>query len=178
MRRNSVHRPSLVQAGKPIRRVAAELGISEGGLHNRVRQDRIDRGERPGVTTPESTGLAEARKRIRQRERKWRASSARFRSASQDGEDPALSLGAASWTLPLARGHRTSAIFSRMNPGGAHDWPEAAQAGDYRGGHRVPTDDSYCASIDRLTCVFPADVHEHPSTSGPAKSMRRRWRSS
>jgi transposase-like protein len=45
--------------------VAAELSISEGGLHNWVRQDQIDRGERPGRTTPESTELAKARKRIR-----------------------------------------------------------------------------------------------------------------
>lgn len=29
---------ALVRAGKPISRVAAELGISEGGLHNWVRQ--------------------------------------------------------------------------------------------------------------------------------------------
>ena len=36
---------ALVRAGRPISRVAVELGISEGGLHNWVRQDRIDRGE-------------------------------------------------------------------------------------------------------------------------------------
>jgi transposase len=59
---------ALVRAGKPISQVAAELGISEGGLHNWVRQDLIDRGVRPGVTTPESTELAKARKRIRQLE--------------------------------------------------------------------------------------------------------------
>ena len=65
--RNSEHGQSpLVRAGKPISRVAAELGISEGGLHNWIRQDQIDRGERPGLTTPESTELAKARKRIRQ----------------------------------------------------------------------------------------------------------------
>lgn len=59
---------ALVRAGKPISHVAAELGISEGGLHNWVRQDQIDRGVRPGVTTPEGTELAKARKRIRQLE--------------------------------------------------------------------------------------------------------------
>jgi transposase len=59
---------ALVRARKPISHVAAELEISEGGLHNWVRQDQIDRGVRPGVTTPESTELAKARKRIRQLE--------------------------------------------------------------------------------------------------------------
>ncbi len=42
--------------------------MSEGGLHNWVRQDRIDRGELPGVTTSESTELGRARKRIRELE--------------------------------------------------------------------------------------------------------------
>ena len=36
---------ALVRAGKPISRVAAELGISQSCLHNWVRQDLIDRGE-------------------------------------------------------------------------------------------------------------------------------------
>jgi transposase len=45
-----------------------ELGISEGGLHNWVRQDRIDRGELAGVTTSESAELRRARKRIRELE--------------------------------------------------------------------------------------------------------------
>jgi transposase len=59
---------ALVRAGRPISRVALELGVSEGGLHNWVRQDRIDRGELPGVTTSESAELRLARKRIRELE--------------------------------------------------------------------------------------------------------------
>ena len=59
---------ALVRAGRPISRVAVELGISEGGLHNWVRQDRIDRGEVTGVTTSESVELQRARKRIRELE--------------------------------------------------------------------------------------------------------------
>jgi transposase-like protein len=47
---------------------AAELGVSAAAIHNWVRQDQIDRGERPGVTTPESIELAKAKKRIRQLE--------------------------------------------------------------------------------------------------------------
>ena len=59
---------ALVRAGHPISRVAVELRVSEGGLHNWVRQDRIDRGELPGVTTSESAELRLARKRIRELE--------------------------------------------------------------------------------------------------------------
>jgi transposase len=59
---------ALVRADKPVSRVAAELGISEGGLHNWGGQDRIGRGERPGLRTPESTELTKARKRILQLE--------------------------------------------------------------------------------------------------------------
>ena len=59
---------ALVRAGRPISRVAVELGISEGGLHNWVRQDRIDRGELSGVTSAESAELSRAKRRIRELE--------------------------------------------------------------------------------------------------------------
>lgn len=59
---------ALVRAGKQIKQVAYELGISAGCLHTWVRQDRIDRGELTGVTTTESAELRAARKRIRELE--------------------------------------------------------------------------------------------------------------
>ena len=59
---------ALVRAGEPIRRVAAELGISQGGLHNWVRQDRIDRGVLAGISTSENADLRRANKRIRELE--------------------------------------------------------------------------------------------------------------
>ena len=59
---------ALVRAGKPISRVAAELGISQGGLHNWVRQDRIDHGEIEGISTKEHADLTRANKRIRELE--------------------------------------------------------------------------------------------------------------
>lgn len=59
---------ALVRAGKPITTAATELGISAAALHNWVRQDQIDRGERPGISTPESAALTKANKRIRQLE--------------------------------------------------------------------------------------------------------------
>lgn len=38
---------ALVRAGKPISRVAAELGIRQSCLHSWVRQDLIDRASLP-----------------------------------------------------------------------------------------------------------------------------------
>jgi transposase-like protein len=42
--------------------VARRLGVGEGTLGNWVRQERIDRGERAGLTTSEKAELAELRK--------------------------------------------------------------------------------------------------------------------
>jgi transposase len=59
---------ALVRAGKSITAAAVELGVSAAAIHNWVRSDQIDRGERPGITTPESIELVEAKKRIGQLE--------------------------------------------------------------------------------------------------------------
>ena len=58
------HAVALVRSGKQVKQTAYELGIRAGCLHNWVRQDQIDRGERPGTTTSESAELRAARKRI------------------------------------------------------------------------------------------------------------------
>ena len=44
--------------GRPIAQIAHELGIYDSTLGNWVRQDRIDRGEREGLTTDERAQLA------------------------------------------------------------------------------------------------------------------------
>ena len=59
---------ALVRAGKPITTAAVEPGVSAAAIHNWVRQDQIDREDRPGITTPERIELAKAKKRIRQLE--------------------------------------------------------------------------------------------------------------
>lgn len=59
---------ALIRSGKQVKQTAYELGISAGCLHNWVRQDQIDRGERPGVSTSESAELRAARRRIRELE--------------------------------------------------------------------------------------------------------------
>ena len=50
---------ALVRAGKPITTAAVELGVSAAAIYNWVRQDQIDRGERSGITTPESIDCRE-----------------------------------------------------------------------------------------------------------------------
>jgi transposase len=44
--------------GRPIAQIAQELGIYDSTLGNWVRQDRVDRGEREGLTTDERARLA------------------------------------------------------------------------------------------------------------------------
>ena len=45
-----------------VAQVARDLGVGEGSLGNWVRQARIDRGDRPGLTTAERTELAQLRR--------------------------------------------------------------------------------------------------------------------
>src|SRR5262245_10475334 len=59
---------ALVRAGQSVTKTAADLGITDTCLYGWVRQDRVDRGELPGVTTAESRELRKARRRIRELE--------------------------------------------------------------------------------------------------------------
>jgi transposase len=45
--------------GRPIAQIAYELGIYDSTLGNWVRQDRIDRGEREGLTSDERARLGQ-----------------------------------------------------------------------------------------------------------------------
>ena len=49
-------------SGKPIAEVARELGINDTTLGNWVNQDRVDRGEREGLSSDERQELAELRR--------------------------------------------------------------------------------------------------------------------
>jgi transposase-like protein len=54
----------LVQAGRPIAEVAEALGISDQSVCTWRRQDRIDRGLEPGLSSAERAELAAAKRRI------------------------------------------------------------------------------------------------------------------
>ncbi|KHL10758.1 UNVERIFIED_CONTAM: transposase [Mumia flava] len=55
----------LLAEGRTVASVAHDLDVSDQTLYNWRRQDRIDRGEQPGMTTAEHADLAAAKKRIR-----------------------------------------------------------------------------------------------------------------
>lgn len=54
----------LVEAGRPVVDVARDLGISAESIYTWRRQDRIDRGLQPGLTSLEKAELTAAKKRI------------------------------------------------------------------------------------------------------------------
>ena len=54
----------LVEAGRPIAEVAKALGISDQSISTWRRQDRIDRGLEPGLTSTEKGELVAAKRRI------------------------------------------------------------------------------------------------------------------
>ena len=58
----------LVEGGRKVSEVAADLEISEQTIHTWRRQARIDAGLEAGVTTSEHAELAAARRRIRELE--------------------------------------------------------------------------------------------------------------
>ena len=58
----------LLAAGRKVADVARDLGISEQAVYTWRRQERIDRGLAPGLSTGERTELAAAKRRIRELE--------------------------------------------------------------------------------------------------------------
>jgi len=54
----------LLAEGRSVASVAHDLDVSDQTIYNWRRQDRIDRGIQPGLTTAENAELAKAKKRI------------------------------------------------------------------------------------------------------------------
>jgi transposase-like protein len=54
----------LVASGRKVSEVGFDLKISEQTIYYWLRQDRIDRGLEPGLTTPEQAELRAAKARI------------------------------------------------------------------------------------------------------------------
>lgn len=58
----------LLRAGRSAAEVAADLGLSAQTIYNWRRQDEIDRGLRPGLSSTDHVELVAARRRIVQLE--------------------------------------------------------------------------------------------------------------
>lgn len=58
----------LLASGRSVANVAADLGISDQTIYGWRQQERIDRGEAAGLTSPEKAELAAARRKIAQLE--------------------------------------------------------------------------------------------------------------
>jgi transposase-like protein len=54
----------LVAAGRPVAEVARDLGISAQSIYTWARQDRIDKGLEPGLSSGEKAELSAAKRRI------------------------------------------------------------------------------------------------------------------
>ena len=54
----------LLAEGRSVASVAHDLDVSDQTIYNWRRQDRIDRGEQPGLTTAEEAELTATKKRI------------------------------------------------------------------------------------------------------------------
>jgi transposase-like protein len=58
----------LIEAGRRVREIAHDLQVSEQTIYTWRRQERIDRGLEPGVSSTEQAELLAARQRIRELE--------------------------------------------------------------------------------------------------------------
>ncbi len=58
----------VIAAGRRVRDVALDLGISEQTVYSWRRQERVDQGVEPGLTSAERAELLAARRRIRELE--------------------------------------------------------------------------------------------------------------
>ena len=59
---------ALARSGWSVTKTAHDLDVTTTTIYNWVKQDRIDRGEIPGVSTKQSKDLVRARRRIRKLE--------------------------------------------------------------------------------------------------------------
>ncbi len=58
----------MLAMGRKVADVARDLGVSEQAIYGWRRQERIDRGLEPGVSTLEWVGLGAAKRQIRELE--------------------------------------------------------------------------------------------------------------
>lgn len=63
----------LARSGTRVAQLAETFGMSEAVIYGWLKQERIDRGEAPGLSTEGQMELAAAKRRIGQLETNWRS---------------------------------------------------------------------------------------------------------
>jgi transposase-like protein len=58
----------LARSGTKVTQLAETFGMTEATIYSWLKQDRVDRGEEPGLSTEGQMELAAAKRRIRQLE--------------------------------------------------------------------------------------------------------------
>ncbi len=58
----------LARSGTRVKQLAVTFQVSEATIYNWIKQDKIDRGEREGLSTDQAIELTAAKRRIKQLE--------------------------------------------------------------------------------------------------------------
>lgn len=58
----------LARSGTKVAQLAETFGMSDATIYNWLKQERVDRGEVPGLSTEEALDLTAAKRRIKQLE--------------------------------------------------------------------------------------------------------------
>lgn len=73
----------LARSGTKVTLLAETFGMSDATIYTWLKQERIDRGEVPGLSTDEALDLAAAKRRIKQVETELAVSRKSTRSSSR-----------------------------------------------------------------------------------------------
>ena len=122
----------LVSAGRPVRAVAAELGLAEATVDRWKAQDLINRGIKPGTLASERGELAAARRRIKELETEL-ALVTQAAALFEEGVRPKPSTRSSlSWPARACRPSDAAASWAWLPPGsscGGAALPRPASSG-------------------------------------------------
>ena len=74
----------LARSGTKVVQLAETFGMSDATIYTWLKQERIDRGEAPGLSTEEALDLATAKRRISSWKPSWQSRARSTRSSSRE----------------------------------------------------------------------------------------------
>jgi transposase-like protein len=137
----------LLVAGRSVAEIAKDLGISGACIYNWRKQDRIDRGELPGLTSPDRAELVAARRRINALEGEL-AAEPRAKQLLKEARPPNGRFAITQVMAAEAHSIKVSCHVLQSDQGGllrvaqaptvgAHHPPRVADGSDHQGPHRL-----------------------------------------